>query len=86
METMKDQWFPGKMERGVVRLSTDFRAAKLACVLLWVPDIMTLTKPTECSTQKASPRVDCGHLLIGVSVSFNTCAIAMKMIIGGGWF
>lgn len=66
------------------RLSTDFRAVKLTCVLLWVPDIMTLTKPTACSTQNASPRVDCGHLLIGVSVSFNKCAIAMKMIIGGG--
>ena len=70
--------------RGEQAECRDFRAVRLTWVLLWVADIMTLRKPTACPTQNANPSVDCGHLLAGVSVSFNQCATAMKIIMGGG--
>ena len=70
--------------RGEQAECRDFRAVRLTWVLLWVADIMTLRKPTACPTQNANPSVDCGHLLAGVSVSFNQCATAMKIMMGGG--
>ena len=39
-------------EGGVTRWNTeDLEAVKLFCVILWVPDIMNLTKPIGYSTQ-----------------------------------